>query len=249
MKKFVVVFDIDNTLFNRENDDTYDGNEWAGSRKLWLDLCTTLKNIALKYNVELNFAIATAKDGVDCLVEEVAQTFNEYLFAFDTKTKLKSPVIHQGCLRVHLEGKPALSTLFSVEDAVYDPESTFVSSIQIATTYKSPSLMKLAELFEVTDYSNVFLVDDNPKVLLEASSAGFSVISAEKVCVCDSDITYKNARDLMSMIENEITKKIMNMQTPAQSLFFTKPPELTPLQISLGAEIVETKPSRRYSLH
>ena len=86
-------------------------------------------------------------------------------------------------------------------------------------------------------------------MLIEASSAGFSVVSAEKVCVRDSDKTTKNAKDLIRDIENTITKKILAMQTPAQSLFFSRPPELTPLQKSLGAEIVETKPSRWYSLH
>jgi len=75
MAKIVLVLDIDKILFNSKN---LDEEEWLGSKELWLDLFFRLKNIALEHGVELFFAIATAKDGVDDLVIETAVSLNDY---------------------------------------------------------------------------------------------------------------------------------------------------------------------------
>lgn len=123
MKKIVLVFDLDYTLFYSDNALEV---EWTGAKELWLDLCHRLKNFALKYNVELNFAIATAKDWIDDLVEEAVSALSDYLFAFDTTNYLQVPVIKHGWLQVDHANVP---TMFHVPtyDYIQNTESAMIS--------------------------------------------------------------------------------------------------------------------------
>jgi len=98
---------------------------------------------------------------------------------------------------------------------------------------KPESLKRIASLYNVKNFSNIYLVDDLPCHLQKVKQAGFSTISAENVCVPDKEQRDKNAIELINKIESEISKRILSIKKPSIPFFFTQIPEFSPLQESL----------------
>lgn len=76
--------------------------------------------------------------------------------------------------------------------------------------------------------------------------AGFSVISAENVCVPNKKIRNQNAEKLITEIEKKIIKKILSIHPPFQPVFFTTIPKPTPLQKILDQHTNTSENCRRY---
>ncbi len=228
MKKIVIVFDLDDTLFNDNNSEEI---EWHASKEEWLDLCARLKNRALADGIELHFAIATSKAYVDAIVIEAAKALQEYLRAFDGQQQL--PIVQNDYVHVSSSNIALLSHLHQNQNEDAQDRQSIASSIQVAIAdNKNASLKKIADLFEVKDLSHLILIDDLFNNVHSAKLAGFSAVSAGNIWSPDKTTRDNNARELIAKIEDEVARKIFDLKNknPASTFFFSAPPDLRPRQ-------------------
>lgn len=232
MKKIVVVFDLDHTLFNSFNRQK---SEWLGSKALWVDLCKALVATGRMHGVNVHFAIATAKNSIDDHVVEAASAFKDYLFAWDSVSNYRIPVVLYPYMYVNFSGELFLSALTANSDRKVT-NSKLESSIQIAQTLKAPLLRNIARIYgvEEADYENIFLIDDTEEVLIDAQHAGFSTLASTGVCQ-DAEMpqVHEKVSALIAKIKDAITEKMAQFNTPRQDFV-----EIPPTRVRMDAPLM-----------
>lgn len=196
-KRILIALDIDQMHLHDPTGRARARDSWIKSKQYWQDLYRQLRDDAQQQGYEVKFAIVTAKDIVDDLMQEQIKGFEEFLkddengnfkvkdgwsyaavrgWAKHPKTgEIQDYIKYQSLTGDKSFNLEQGSTLVPNIETLFDQRQKISDKLK-----KSAAIERIAKAYDIS-LENCFMMDDSPTVHADMKNKGINCIEAAKV--------------------------------------------------------------------